>query len=407
FKVVDSVENGDISVNGKSGKLLSEITRDNADYKKKASGKFESDINGLINGKIKLNVSVREEKKIKNAKTFSSSDSFVNLCDFAQAIHRSFQTVYGGPDFNGLSLEFRLSNIEQAKSYADKLELINCFYSEKELDYPIVTGFVNRKEAAGESVRDDLNFLAREEHLRWVREKLASGWTYGTDYKNSKERNEKKIHKDIVPFDLLPEDERRKDELMIQNMVPLLYHYGHGVRIYSCRGLSKPVLNIAGCGHRSVTKSTDKLKEQIKSVLRKYQNDYTVVVRTCFASGADQLIAESAMELGIAVKAVLPLPYEEYIRSVRDDARKSGYPFGEKEELRMRHLLAQTVTCKVVEDKTYTYLEASKHILNKCTKLIALWDGIETPLTDAAGNPINRGGTWHTICLAKEARSMT
>ena len=31
--------------------------------------------------------------------------------------------------FEKLPLEFKVSNIEQAKSYAYKLELINCFYT--------------------------------------------------------------------------------------------------------------------------------------------------------------------------------------------------------------------------------------------------------------------------------------
>ena len=134
--------------------------------------------------------------------------------------------------------------------------------------------------------------------------------------------------------------------------------------------------------------------------------DYRVIVSTNFAFGADQLIAQCAYELGITLKAALPLPYEEYIASIREDAAKYHYPFTEEDELRMRHLLAQTVSCKVVPDKKYTYLEASKHIINKCNKLIALWDGVETILQDEHGDPVNQGGTWHNICIAKNSRGL-
>ena len=72
----------------------------------------------------------------------------------------------------------------------------------------------------------------------------------------------------------------------------------------------------------------------------------------------------------------------------------------------MRHLLAQCVSCKVIPDQEYGYLEASKYIINKSKKLIALWDGVETILTDDKGNPINRGGTWHNICIAKDSRGL-
>lgn len=403
YKVISTDECEELS-NEEVNALYNNV-RDNVNYTKILNGKFQKDILKLIVGISSLNVTSREEKKHRKVNSFASSDSFINLCDFARAIHKSYQRVFGGEDFDQLSLEFRLSNIEQAKSYANKLELINCFYSDKELDYPIVRGFTKGGDMQ-DSKRDDLSFLAREEHLRWVREKLNAGWKYGTDYKTKEERNRKKIHKDIVPYDVLSDEEKRKDELLVENMVPFLYRYGHGVRIYSYRGGRKPVLDIAGCGHRTVNMHDEGLKKQIKKILREYQKRYRVIVRTNFAFGADQLIAECANELGITIKAALPLPYEDYIASIKEDAKQYGYSFTQDDEYRMRHLLAQTVSCKIIPDTEATYLEASKYILNKSKKLIALWDGVETVLEDEHGNPVNQGGTWHTITLAKKSRGL-
>ncbi len=408
FKVMDTEEIEIDDPENKDKKIteIKETERDNKNYVKFAQGKFLGDIKELVDGKTALAVTVREQSKAKKGKAFVSTDNFINLCDFAQAIHKSYQSVWGGPNFDEMDLEFRLSNIEQAKSYSDKLELINCFYSDKELDYPVVNAF---SEGDGSNVyaRNDLEFLAREEHLRWVREKLAAGWKYGTDYANREERNEKRIHKDIVPYDVLSDDDRKKDELLVKNMIPFLYHFGHGVRIYRYRGGRKPVLDIAGCGHRTIPKNNEHLKEQIKAILREYQKDYLVIVHTNFAYGADQLIAECANELGITIKATLPMPYEEYIQAVKNDAARYHYSFTADDEYRMRHLLAQAVTCNVVPDSEFRYLEAAKYTISRCKKLIALWDGVETVLEDKFGNPMNRGGTWHSICIAKDSRGLT
>lgn len=386
---------------------VAERLRLNKNVEALQNGKFVSEILSLVLCHTRLSADAAEERKEKQGKTFASSDSFINLCDFARAIHASYRSVYGGGPFEQLPLEFKVSNIEQAKSYADKLELINCFYSDKELDYPIVRAFASHADGQGMSgTRDDLGFLAREEHLRWVREKLDAGWKYGTDYSSTEERNAKKIHRCIVPFDVLPEEDRRKDELMVRNMVPFLYRYGHGVRIYSYRYGTKPVLDIAGCGHRTISMHDEGVREQIKSILRGYQKKYRVVVRTNFAFGADQMISECANELGITIKAALPLPYEEYIAKIREDAAQCGYTFTDEDELRMRHLLAQAVSCKVIPDEKYTYLEASKYIIGKSRKLIVLWDGVRTLLKDEYGNPVNQGGTYHNICIARTSRGL-
>lgn len=394
----------DFSAQSADGAAQTESTRPNKNVVKIQSGKFVDGLNSLLRSHTRIVIEAVEAPKDKNGRNYASSDKLINLCDFAVAIHKSYQKEYGGPDFKDLPLEFKLSNIEQAKSYAGKLELINCFYSDKEMDYPVVKGFTHLGESEDRK-RDDMGFLAREEHLRWVREKLKAGWKYGTDYTTREERNRKRIHKDLVPYDCLSEEDRQKDELMVKNMVPFLYEYGHGVRIYSYRTGRKPVLDIAGCGHRTV-RQTEALKRQIKDVLLQYDKEYRVVVRTNFAFGADQLIAECANELGITIKAVLPFPYEEYIAKIKEDARQYKYRFTEDDEYRMRHLLAQTVSCKVVPDPEYTYLAASKYIINKCKKMIVLWDGVQTILEDENGKPVNQGGTYHNICIAKNSRGL-
>jgi len=379
----------------------------NENFEKIVNGKFVGDIRKFIDSDLSINVFAETKAKDKKVHMYASDDNFINLCDFAKAVHASYDEhcdkndiEHINTDFSNLPLEFKVSNIEQAKSYAYKLELINCFYSSKDLDYPVIEDL--NVNTVGEIDADNIGFLCREEHVRWVREKLSRGWKYGTEYKNSEERNKKKIHKDIVPYEVLPQTEQSKDRLMINNIIPLLKRLGNGIKIYQYRSGRKPDLVIAGTGHRYFNDDRERLKEEVKEILKKYSHDYRVIVRTCYAAGADWLIAECACELGLTTKAAIPMPYEDYIADVINDAKKNGRPLSEEDVMKMRTLLAQTVVCKVVPDAKYTYFEANKYLISKCDKVIALWDGNVLPLTDKDDKPINRGGTYHAIKLARD-----
>ena len=70
--------------------------------------------------------------------------------------------------------------------------------------------------------------------------------------------------------------------------------------------------------------------------------------------------------------------YEMFIEYVRDDVRKAKGEFTEEDELRLRHLLAQTVVCKPVpidfmpgED---LFRKVGLYILSKSQRAIMLWD---------------------------------
>ena len=130
---------------------------------------------------------------------------------------------------------------------------------------------------------DDFGFLCREEHLRWVKEKLSMGWKYGTSYisENGKVnyalRQQRKEHCDIVPFECLTKDEQEKDTQLIKNMVPLLYKLGGNTHIYRYRYGRKPDINIAAIGHRSFVNDREELKKQIKEILAEYNRNYRVI----------------------------------------------------------------------------------------------------------------------------------
>ena len=178
------------------------------------------------------------------------------------------------------------------------------------------------------------------------------------------------------------------------------------IRIYRYRYGRKPDLNIAAIGHRQFVGDKEKIKAQIKKILSEYNRNYRVIVRSCFAYGADQLIAECAAELGITLKAVLPMGYEDFISYEYINAKERGYLFDKDDELRTRHLLAQTAVCRMLEKSSTSSIDAVKYVMNHSEKVIALWDGVEKKLYDDSGNPINRGCTYHSLEIAK-SRGLT
>lgn len=392
--------------------------RINKSYAEIKSGEFVAKIlGGEVNGKSyegfinsDLQITASAEQKVKEKKThsFASDNNIINLYDFGVAIHASYSQLTSespealNQEFGRLPLEFKVSNILMAKSYAEKLKKINCFYSGRDLDYPLIEDF--EYDEMGNKT-DALEHLSREEHVRWVKEKIKMGWKYGEhgkDFSTLKERNAKKLHDCLVPYDILSEEDKQKDVLMIKNIIPMLKRVGNNLRVYRFYGGNRPTLTVSGIGHRYFSGDVTTIRKQIKSYLNDLSNKYNVIVQTSFAYGADQLIAEIALDMGLLVRAILPLQYEEFIAYVKEDALKNGISYTDEDEMHLRLLLAQTYECKYIKDfDGNIFEETARQIISQCDKLIALWDGIKLPLEDTDGKPINRGGTYDGICKAQ------
>lgn len=89
--------------------------------------------------------------------------------------------------FEALSLEYKLSNINQAKAFARYMNEIGCFYTDKEVDFELLESF--REE--------ELVKIGMLEHQRWLQEHYDMGWVYGTPAKA--ERDYVRQHKDMIP----------------------------------------------------------------------------------------------------------------------------------------------------------------------------------------------------------------
>ena len=208
--------------------------------------RFKADIELIIDTSI-IPLSVKPDTRPVDRKSkhiFLSNSNFMHLYDFAVSLHGRDQ----GPDvsievleeqFEALSLEYQLSTINRAKNFSKYLDAINCFYTDKIVDYDMITAFTEEQAAV----------FAPMEHERWIREHQSMGWTYGTLYEEVESplgskalREQMRCHKlamdgDITSEDIyqhyleLSEEDQGKDWKPFNVMLTLLKKFD-GLRIY-------------------------------------------------------------------------------------------------------------------------------------------------------------------------------
>ena len=213
---------------------------------------FVSEIEMIVNTeKMPLTVVPATRKLDRRLKhTYLSSSNFLHLYDFAVALNGRYS--YQGDEqqvdtekleaeFEALSLEYQLSNINQAKNFSRYLNAIHCFFTDKPVDYEMVTEFKPEQIAV----------FAPMEHERWITEHAAMGWTYGEDYEtlaekaglNAKDLREQfrqhKLAMNSDPtkneiyehYNSLSEEDKGKDWRPFNSMLKLIRKFD-GLRIY-------------------------------------------------------------------------------------------------------------------------------------------------------------------------------
>ena len=211
---------------------------DKSAYDEMRSGKFLNDINAIISlgdiipGFTKDSLSVADNKTHKSEKGLYLSDSsYLNLYLFAKALHVFYRAKnktrkQAETEFQTeLSLEYKLSNIAQAKGYAAILEQAHCFYTDRPVDYEPVTDFTE----------EELAIMSNEEQIRWDAEKTDMGWQFGNTHCGQTDpataRECLRTHDAMGPYeDLTPENKEKIREALIK-MPKVLLEYD-GLTIY-------------------------------------------------------------------------------------------------------------------------------------------------------------------------------
>ena len=230
-------------------------------YIKNANGitEFQENIETIVNvDDLGLSVETSLEENVRRGKkTYFSESNFINLYNFAMILNERWSTdqwkkakatgteeafltdrnVIGAcaASFKKLSLEYKLSNINQAKAFAEYMNEIGCFYTDKDVDHELVEGFT-QEEALKIGVL---------EHCRWLQEHYDMGWSYGEPEKAVRELVRQ--HKDMIPegpadaiisqeeasrnYYRLDKEEQDKDIAPMECMLAMLKVFD-GVRIY-------------------------------------------------------------------------------------------------------------------------------------------------------------------------------
>ena len=190
----------------------------------------------------------------KGKRAYLSDSSFLHVYDFAVALNARYaheghedevSTAELEAEFESLSLEYKLGNINQVKSLARYLDAIHCFYTDRPVDYDMLTEFTP----------EQIERIAPMEHERWVREHQAMGWRHGDDYERvpvphgvaerpyrKMLREQMRCHKQALDGELtqeqllahyqgMPESEKGKDWLPFNSMLKLMEQFD-GLRLY-------------------------------------------------------------------------------------------------------------------------------------------------------------------------------
>ena len=119
----------------------------------------------------------------RNKHTYLSTSNFLHLFDFAVALNaryshegreKNISSEILEREFEDISLEYQISNINQAKNFSVYLNEIHCFYTDRPVDFNMIRSFT----------KEDTDIIAPLEHERWVREHITMGWQSGDIYEN-------------------------------------------------------------------------------------------------------------------------------------------------------------------------------------------------------------------------------
>jgi hypothetical protein len=126
------------------------------------SGRYLSDSNflNLYRFALVLNGRWGSIDAWKEAKENGLEEKFISDKERIQEFENSF---------DNLSLEYKLSNINQAKAFSKYMNEIGCFYTDKPVEFELVNHFSE----------EDLQKIGLPEHQRWLQEHMDMGWSYG------------------------------------------------------------------------------------------------------------------------------------------------------------------------------------------------------------------------------------
>lgn len=174
--------------------------------------------------------------------------------------------------------------------------------------------------------------------------------------------------------------------------------------------MTKTPLMVGVTGHRDLILESEKLVSgQVREFLANLQSSLPntpLMLMTGLADGADRLVARVALELGILVQAVLPMPMAMYEKDFSRESREDFKSLISQEDIELIELpLPQDVDADLVAEygpeRDKLYAQLGEYLIERSGILIALWDGSNSDLlggtSDVVLRYLNAGGAGSSV----------
>jgi len=152
-------------------------------------------------------------------------------------------------------------------------------------------------------------------------------------------------------------------------------------------------------GHRDINiDSIEAVEEEIKRFLKNTQSllpNTPITLMSGMADGADRLSVKVALELDIAVQAVLPMPLDLYETDFSSSSKEELHGYLNNKNVELIELpLPEGMNAEKVEspgpDRDQLYLQLGKYLVKRSGLMLALWDGINTGLMGGTSDVLLR-----------------
>jgi hypothetical protein len=150
-------------------------------------------------------------------------------------------------------------------------------------------------------------------------------------------------------------------------------------------------------GHRDLrADDLPQLRAALTAILRQLAEDLPdseLRITAGMATGADLLVAQTALELGFGVDALLPMPLEYYAEDFDPDSFAELKTLLANPGVRCRELPLSEAGAEsgaAIPDRDVHYVKLTQHLVRGCSLLIALWDGEPSPLPGGTADTVLR-----------------
>lgn len=149
-----------------------------------------------------------------------------------------------------------------------------------------------------------------------------------------------------------------------------------------------PEFVISVTGHRDIAQSDiAALRQRLETVFQEIRPRFQhlpIRLVTGLAEGADTIATEVALDMGLAVTAVLPMPMESYSEDFTGDALKKFRGFVKRDDIRVLELpVSEGKTVADLSDpadRDAQYALLRDYIIRRSNLLVAIWDGADNGL---------------------------